>query len=87
MDNNNLKEQCAQEYIDFAIRWTEKLSPEEVLGIMECFKYVYLNRFVENQVKMKDELLKNANELLEEIEKEEKKKFMLKDRKIQKVEK
>jgi hypothetical protein len=47
------KEKCAEEYLEFALKWTDILSPEEVLGIMETFKYVYLNKFVEKQVKIK----------------------------------
>ena len=51
-EKENKNNECANELLKWFIIWTEKgLSPEEVLGINECFKYVYLNKFVEKQVK------------------------------------
>lgn len=50
MKETNRYNKCANEFLDLFVRWTEKLNPEEVLGIIETFKYVYLNRYVEKKV-------------------------------------
>lgn len=46
----NKYNECANEFLDLFCIWTERLSPEEVLGIIETFKYVYLNRYVEKKI-------------------------------------
>jgi len=47
--NEKRKEKMAQEILDWFIKWTKDLEPEYVLGCMECFKAVYLDRYITTQ--------------------------------------
>lgn len=49
------KNKCAIELYNWLIKWTENnnLSPEEIIGIIECLKAVYLNKALD-VVKLKE---------------------------------
>jgi hypothetical protein len=46
-EKERIKEKCADEFLKLFTKYTNLLSPEEVVGLLECFKYIYINRYAD----------------------------------------